>query len=522
MTSALAKPVSKAKETVVGIEDLPAPVKIAETPKNEEKNIATKKSAPKAEETLSVDDKKIVPSKSEPPKKSENNNFGTMFGIGAGFLAGGLFGGAFLLQQLMKDDPKKAVNKKQDEEVVEDAPFVLEKERVTVPKKTIPFKKKTIAQRKPISLDWYELSSGKDEAELYQKGIRMLGVNKIKRAKLRLQKKALITEWMTASTERKVQIEALLEEIDARGQELSQERRQACVLIRGEQGERDKQQRRRYAKKMAQLRRLSKKDGLDRSAEINEINGARLAMKEAQKQAMADAKKEADVRVQKANYKHGLRLLHEAKEEQKEIDSLFFAVKAETGLKKKKDILMTDTYLLGRQQKTTQKKRQALKLIKGREFARKKIELGKKLKAALVDHDISMAEKISNQFANVQEEQKECVKKAKEFNYGEGRIGLINPTTAQRIRNVRIKRKRLKEAHQLRGQRMLYYLYHNQSPAVNNNQVSNRAYYQEAMSLLGDAAKTIHVDDYPKQRYTHLKDATLAGMYCRQKQMERA
>ncbi len=378
---------------------------------------------------------------------------------------------------------------------------------------------KPISNSKVSSINEKETKPCGSESEQYQKGIRMLGINKMKRSILRQQKKELTAELETANETRKQEILALLDENAIKGKQLSKERRQACAMIRGKQGEQEKEQRRLYAKRMAQLRRQMKKDGLDHSEEIEQINAARLAMKEACKAQMAQAKKEVDMRIQLANYKHGIRLLHEAQTSQDNLNHIVKELKKETGLKSKKEVLLTDFALWNEQRRVILKKRQAVKLIKGRDFIRQKTQLGKQMKAALSDQNMPLAEQIAQQLTMVQQAEKNHISENKKMNYTEKRIDLINPFTAERIHARRSNEQtRLETAHFLQGQRMLYHLKNGLSSAVNEKLITPKRYEKKAKSLIGNKTEPF---DYIKQRCSYLKDATLAGIYRRQKQMDR-
>ena len=384
---------------------------------------------------------------------------------------------------------------------------------------TQPVAKDSDKTEKPVSVK--AVSEDKNAAELHKKGVRMLGVNKLKRAALRHQKKELMAALETANEEQKARINTLLEEIAQKSKVLTQERRQACALIQGQQGEWIKEQRRLYAKKMAQLRSLMKKDGLDHQAEIEQINAARQAIKETYKKIMDAADQEVDKRAQSANYKHGLRLLHEVQAEQAELDACYEAAKTEKGLKSKKDILAADDVLCELQKRTTSKKRRALTLIKGRSFTRAKIRLNKRLKQAKKEQNAVLANQLTEWVKTVENAKKDYVQKAQAIDYTEKRKDMINPLTAQRINQVReaakIKQERLEKARLLRGQRMLYHLSQGQSTAVNANRVTPQAYRQEAFKLMGASAKTVRASDYPQMRRSYSKGTVLAGICQHQK-----
>ena len=185
------------------------------------------------------------------------------------------------------------------------------------PKKKISFSEPT-PRNIPITVN-LETPQEYDE-ESYQKGIRLLAINKLKRSDLNKRRRALRLERETASPERQNQIDALLEAISQESNELSIQRRRACTLIKGKQGEKIKELKHQYTKKMTQLKRLSKKDGLPHLEEMAEINSLRAALNTHEKELLSNAKKEALKRTETAGYLHGIRLLTEVTESQKAFD----------------------------------------------------------------------------------------------------------------------------------------------------------------------------------------------------------
>jgi len=353
--------------------------------------------------------------------------------------------------------------------------------------------------------------------ESYLKGVRMLANNKAKRSVLTRQKKALVLERQTASIERQVEIDQLLDNIADQRKELSLQRRQACVLVKGKKGEEIREERRIYAKKMAQIRRLKKKDGLEHLEEIEQINAARMALKEEEKKLIAKAKEDILERAEKSSWVRGIRALKEMQDKQKDLDQRVLELKKETGLKKK-DVLLSDIQLYMEQKQLKKARRDALRLVKGHSYATRRAALSKKLKAALAEQNIDLAKEISDQYVAIKTEEKGSLERAKNLNYEEQRIWLINGKTAQRILQhreaIKVKKERLETARFLRGQRMLYHLRNGLSSAVNGNQTTAAHYKQEALKLIGNKSEKFN---YPTQRCRYLKDKTVVGIYQRQK-----
>ena len=357
------------------------------------------------------------------------------------------------------------------------------------------------------------------ESEQRQKGLRLLANNKAKRALLTKQKKALMNECKNPdiSEERLMEIRAVFDSIEAERKKLSQERRQACALFKGKKGEALNNQRRLYAKKMRQLRRLMQKDGLPHLEEIAEINAAREALKMAEKHLMNEAKEEINVRSEKANWLHGIRSLIENQTKQQVLDQRIADLKKEKGLKKK-EVLLSDFNLYNQNRQLQKEKRNALRLIKGRSFASQKNALTKQLKIALAQNNITLADEISKKYIAVKEAEKSFVKKSEKFDYTAQRIYMLNSKTAERIRKHRDlaeqRKERLEKANFLRGQRMLHYLRLGLVPSVNENRITPQNYRTEALKLLGAKAQI----DYPRQRASYLKKNVLADIYLSKKE----
>ena len=467
----------------------------------------------------SNDDKKVLTDEKN-DKPSDAKNFGQKLDILMGLgIFGSLIMGALVAHQMNKrkqnENKSSNVADKSDLSVSNNS-AVLDKPQSS--QKTL--RPKVVLAPTPQSVKSEQMPEMND-INIRLKGIRLLGNIKNKRAELTRRKKVLIAERENATIERQAEINVLLDEISVQRRDLSLQKRQADIWAKGKTGEKIKEQRRLYTKNMTQLRRLMKKDGLAHTDEINEINAARLNLKNQEKELMRKAREEVSERTEKSNWVHGIRALNEAKIKQRILDQRIEMLKKELGARKK-EILDANRALWQEQHQIDLAKREALRLIRGRSFASQKNVLNRQLKVALAEYNTVVADEISRQYQSVKQAEKACLQNAKDLDYDTQRINLINGLTAQRIyqrrKKQKIKRERLKKARFLRGQRMLYHLKNGWSSSVNTNQMTAEDYRQEALKLVGDKRQKF---DYPKARCHYLKDKILAGIYRRQKENNR-
>lgn len=410
-----------------------------------------------------------------------------------------------------KERPEKQVVQQKVQDLsVSSQPLVSEKK--STPVQPAKIKTKEVRKVNPT------LDANISDDEMYQKGLRMLSNIKIRRSKITSQIKKLRLEQDAAYLPIKEKMD-LQDEIDVLQDERKQlalEARQARTLIKGKQGELIKEQRRLLAKEMRMARKENPNG--DRVAKITQ---KRLALKQQEKQLLMKANAEIKERQEGADRWHGIRLFHEAQQEERKFNEKIKEIQKETGLRKK-DILSLDRTLNAENKAIKAKKALARKKVKSHFLEAQKRRLAKEIRTAHENTDMFVEDQLKKELEEVRQKEKEYIKNAQNFDYIIGKRSVIKPAILERVlareaeqahrqQLIEENKKRVITAQFLRGQRMLRDLDRGLVEAVNFNRISWKEYRSQAEALLG--AEKGKKFNYEQQRASYLKPTTLGRIY---------
>lgn len=278
-----------------------------------------------------------------------------------------------------------------------------------------------------------------DEEEAHRKGIRKLTKIKARRAEINRQMKELRLEKerYPETDPEYFQVIAEMDKLSEERGQLSREAREARILIKGKMGEVISNQRRLLAKQMRLAKRAADVD------RIEEITQEDLKLKKQEKQMIKAAEEEIKKRAEQAGWWHGKRLYTEALEQEKELKKRIEDSQTENGLSRS-DVLKTDQGLASDLKEVQQKKRLALRLMKGRQFTNKRRLLSKRIIEMNKAGDSISEAYLMRELEDLKRQEKEHMKRVKTSDYKEERFDEVSKRFNER--QLEKERKKLQEA----------------------------------------------------------------------------